>query len=419
MSQLILIQNSWRINDNPMLAQNHNISFLLVGNINQHFLKNTTRQPNKSNQYIQFAIDSAIEFQKKLKQQFNLDCPLFLEDPLTLVKKILAKHDIQEIMLEQPIGYNEHQLAKAIGQSYPKIKITLIWTNSLYTPSQLNLEPAIFLKSFSHFRRKIEKKSLKHTEDHCQLKASNQKPYFVELKPLKALPRLQSQDLFKAGETAALERIEYYFFLSHKLQAYKQTRNQLLGLDYSSKLSPWLAHGAISPRTVIQQICRYETTVHENESTYWLKFELLWREFFRHAMLHHNLHYFIPGGISEQKLEVKPNSQQFTNWCQGETDNDFINANMIELNVTGYMSNRGRQNVASYLVHDLKQDWRWGAAYFETKLIDYDVSSNWCNWAYIAGVGNDPRCRKFNIHRQQQMYDPEKKFIDHWLQQKR
>jgi deoxyribodipyrimidine photo-lyase len=79
------------------------------------------------------------------------------------------------------------------------------------------------------------------------------------------------------------------------------------------------------------------------------------------------------------------------------------------------MSNRARQNVASYLVHDLGQDWRWGAAFFECHLLDYDVASNWCNWAYIAGVGNDPRAgRKFNVEKQAKDYDPQKIFIKLW-----
>lgn len=98
------------------------------------------------------------------------------------------------------------------------------------------------------------------------------------------------------------------------------------------------------------------------------------------------------------------------------TENDFINANMRELNLTGFMSNRGRQNVASYLCHNLNLDWRYGAAYFEEQLVDYDVCSNWGNWAYIAGVGNDPReNRSFNIDKQANDYDKDKSYRTLWL----
>ena len=98
-----------------------------------------------------------------------------------------------------------------------------------------------------------------------------------------------------------------------------------------------------------------------------------------------------------------------------KTADDFVNANMIELKKTGWMSNRGRQNVASYFSKNLKQDWRIGAAYFESMLLDYDVHSNYGNWMYVSGVGNDPRDRIFNLERQAQMYDANKQFRNHWL----
>ena len=89
---------------------------------------------------------------------------------------------------------------------------------------------------------------------------------------------------------------------------------------------------------------------------------------------------------------------------------------MRKLNATGYMSNRGRQNVASFLVRDLQQDWRLGAAYFESRLIDYDVHSNWGNWNYVAGVGNDPReDRYFNLVTQTLRYDSNGEFIIRWV----
>ena len=88
---------------------------------------------------------------------------------------------------------------------------------------------------------------------------------------------------------------------------------------------------------------------------------------------------------------------------------------MKELSQTGFMSNRGRQNVANYLTKELKIDWRIGAEYFEALLIDYDVHSNYGNWMYLSGVGNDPRDRKFDISWQAQKYDSQNKFQKLWL----
>jgi len=89
------------------------------------------------------------------------------------------------------------------------------------------------------------------------------------------------------------------------------------------------------------------------------------------------------------------------------------------LNLTGWMSNRGRQNVASFLIHELALDWRLGALWFESQLVDYDVASNWGNWAYLAGVGNDPRgSRRFNIAKQAQTHDPAGEFVREWLSER-
>jgi deoxyribodipyrimidine photo-lyase len=112
----------------------------------------------------------------------------------------------------------------------------------------------------------------------------------------------------------------------------------------------------------------------------------------------------------------KHDKVNFDKWVKGETGVPFIDANMRELQQTGFMSNRGRQNVASFLTKDLGIDWTWGAAYFESQLIDYDVCSNWGNWNYLAGVGNDPReDRYFNIGRQADMYDKQGEYVKLWL----
>ena len=112
---------------------------------------------------------------------------------------------------------------------------------------------------------------------------------------------------------------------------------------------------------------------------------------------------------------MSKNSKFVKEWTDGRTADDFVNANMIELKNTGWMSNRGRQNVASYFAKTLKLDWRIGAAYFESMLLDYDVHSNYGNWMYVSGVGNDPRDRIFNLKRQAEMYDHDKRFRNHWL----
>jgi len=221
---------------------------------------------------------------------------------------------------------------------------------------------------------------------------------------------------FKGGEIAALQRLHYYIWESKKITSYKQTRNGLMGTDYSTKFSPWLAIGNLSPRYVYADVKHYERSYTANESTYWVVFELIWRDFFRFVAMKYGNYLFRESGIRGISNNWVKDMQLFDKWKKGITGVPFIDANMRELLHTGWMSNRGRQNVASFLVKDLKLDWRLGAEWFESMLIDHDVCSNYGNWNYAAGVGNDPReDRKFNIIKQSLDYDSNGDFIATWV----
>ena len=213
------------------------------------------------------------------------------------------------------------------------------------------------------------------------------------------------------------ERLNYYLFESNQIANYKKTRNGMLGADYSTKFSAWLALGCFSPKEIYAAVSEYEQTVHKNDSTYWVIFELWWREYFYWVMRKYGIKLFQKIGIKSQSpIDRILNLEKLNQWKSGQTGNAFIDANMKELNATGFMSNRGRQNVASYLVNDLEVDWRYGAAYFEEQLIDYDVCSNWGNWAYISGVGNDPRGhRVFNVLKQADDYDKNGEYRNCWI----
>ena len=191
----------------------------------------------------------------------------------------------------------------------------------------------------------------------------------------------------------------------------------MLGRNFSSRFSAWLAMGCLSPKMIYQEIRRFEQERMANESTYWLIFELLWRDFFRLMGKKYKSKIFQIGGTRDlENHYFKTNFEIFQKWADGNTGVPFIDANMKELNSTGFMSNRGRQVVASFLAKDLKINWLLGAEYFESVLIDYDVCSNYGNWNYVAGVGSDPReDRSFNIQTQSSKYDQNGQFVKHWL----
>ncbi len=233
-----------------------------------------------------------------------------------------------------------------------------------------------------------------------------------------AFPYANTQ--WHADEASALAHLARYF-TSNLPQSYKTTRNGLIGSDYSTKFSPWLAVGSLSPRTIYAALVEHENRYGANDDTYWIWFELLWREHYQLLMQRFDKRLFHRFGLAKPPhprpvdLPEKKAKARLKHWITGTTGHPFIDAGMRELAATGYLSNRLRQNVASYLIHDLALDWRAGAAWFEHALIDYAVSSNQGNWAYIAGVGSDPRGgRRFNPDKQARDYDPDGNYQQLW-----
>lgn len=218
---------------------------------------------------------------------------------------------------------------------------------------------------------------------------------------------------FDGAESAALRHVQLYF--SGRLaQTYKATRNGLSGAAYSTKLSPWLATGALSARTAFASLREHEARHGANEGTEWIGVELLWRDYFRFSSLKHGAQLFRHQGLSRLP-RPSHDPEHFARWTAGTTGQPFVDAGMRELATTGYLSNRLRQVVASYLVHDLECDWRAGAAWFEAQLIDFDVCSNQGNWLYIAGRGADPRNgRRFDPEQQAGHYDPDGAYRRLW-----
>ena len=215
------------------------------------------------------------------------------------------------------------------------------------------------------------------------------------------------------GEIAALAHLEQYLARG-LLHSYKRTRNGLMGLDYSAKWSPWLATGALSARQALAKLRACEAAPGASDGSYWLWFELLWRDYFRFLHLQHGRALYRAQGLGPVRT-TPHDSARFAAWCAGQTGQPLVDAGMRELAATGYLSNRLRQITASYLIHDLQCDWRAGAAWFEHQLLDYDVYSNQGNWLYIAGRGTDPRGgRRFDPVQQARAYDPQGAYQDLW-----
>lgn len=191
------------------------------------------------------------------------------------------------------------------------------------------------------------------------------------------------------------------------MASYKQTRNALMGADFSTRLAPWLAHGCLSARQVHDAVRAWQATHGASDSSEWVIVELLWRDYFHWAARQE-------GAALYGHQQLPSDDDAFRRWRRGQTGVPLIDAAMRELVATGWLSNRARQNAASYLIFELGGDWRLGAAWFERCLVDYDAASNWGNWRYLAGVGRDRRGHRFDIPWQTRRYDPEGDYVARW-----
>jgi deoxyribodipyrimidine photo-lyase len=372
----------------------------------------------------QFLLESLADLRQRL-HSIGSDLIVRRGWPEVELPALAQQVNAQAVYYHQEATDEELQVEQAVQDALKAIAIQVrsFWGHTLYHPEDLPFAVSHLPDLFTHFRKQVESASQVRfpLPTPAQLPPippidPGQIPTIAELGLEPASPDPRGVLTFQGGETAGLKRLQDYIWEQDCLKVYKQTRNGMLGANYSSKLSPWLAMGCLSPRQVWEQVQRYEQHRGKNDSTYWLVFELLWRDYFRFICVKHGNAVFQPAGLQGIEISWTWNQDWGDRWRQGMTGFPLIDANLRELAATGFMSNRGRQNVASFLTKNLGIDWRLGAEWFESLLIDYDVCSNYGNWNYAAGVGNDARgFRWFNILKQSQDYDPNGAYVKHWL----
>ena len=424
---LVWFKNDLRVHDNAVLnkAISENDKIIALFCFEPQLFEKDPFGFRKTEKYrAKFLIETIIDLKQQLKS-LNIELFVHHAQPEKIIPNLVSDFQIQNIYLQNEWTSEERKTVNNVKSSLPEsVTWHTIYNQFLFHPDDINLEIPEIPQVFTNFRKKVEKESrvrpsLTELSIQQALEINNQ----TEIPSLSNLgfdefeTHANTAFPFQGGETAALKRLDNYFFESKKLGFYKKTRNGLIGTDFSSKFSPWLANGSLSPRTIYWEVKRFEKEHVKNESTYWLIFELIWRDYFKYISLKHGNAIFKIGGILEKNYDWNTNQSMVEHWINGTTASPFVNANMLELKKTGWMSNRGRQNVASYFSKELMLDWRIGAAYFESMLIDFDVHSNYGNWMYVSGVGNDPRDRKFNVQLQAERYDPNGKFQNLWLQE--
>lgn len=414
---LVWLKNDLRIHDNEILwrACKQGIA-IPVFVLDPEFQKPTTLGfPRMDSFRFRFLTETLANLRSSL-QAHGSNLIIRTGNPVDILYNLALELQCRKLLTAREVApYERNQIDQVEARLMSKgIMVETSWQNTLFHLEDIPWPIQHLPQTFTDFRKELEQEATVRPEFEI--------PEFAVLPEIDfgEIPQVPENDTqnstFKGGEDQALTRLNYYLWDTQKVLTYKETRDGFLGTEFSTRLSPWLANGSISPRRIYHELKRFESTIQANESTYWVVFELLWRDFFRFTAKKFGQAIFQLNGITRRKRDFYPNTHEFNRWIHGETSVDLIDANMRELRATGWMSNRGRQVVASFLAKELEVDWTWGAMWFESKLIDYDVASNWLNWAYLAGVGNDPRQdRKFTIETQQLKYDPEFRYVSTWL----
>ena len=356
----------------------------------------------------------------------ELGCPLLIcaGPAVTTLPKLARAVGASAIVCEEIAAPEEQEEVRALRAC--GISVQTVWQSSLLDPTDLPWPHEALPPTFTGFRKAVEQAGL---QPPAPLPLPSRLPpwpaftdalQYARTAPAIALHPSDSRSSIpsgthgiQGGETAGLAHLAQY--LERKLPiTYKQTRNGLTGPDYSSKWSAWLATGALSARRIFAELRRFEQTHGASDGSYWLWFELLWRDYFRFLHVQYGARLYRATGLSPCP-NPPHDDQAFQRWCLARTGEPLVDAAMHELAATGFLSNRLRQVVASHLVYALKGDWRSGAACFESQLIDYDVYSNQGNWLYIAGRGTDPRGgRRFNVVKQAEQHDPDGAYQRLW-----
>ena len=332
--------------------------------------------------------------------RLNIPLLILTDHPLKLIPEIVREHKIDEVMTHRRFNKREQEFIHILRNQLP-VSVTEKGDLTLFSSVDGELLSLRDLRPFTKFKNFVTS----NWQVPPPLSNPKNENYFLSL-----------TNSPQGGESAGLHRLKNYLWDTKSVLHYHETRNGLLKWDDSSKFSPWLAWGTLSPRFIYQELIHLKKVLGPSDGIDALIYELIWRDYFKFLANIQGKSFFEQQGLSEKKLEIISDSEVFNRWCRGETSEEFVNANMKELYLTGWMSNRGRQNVASYLAKKLKLDWTLGAQWFESQLIDEDTENNYGNWQYLAGVGTDPRDRIFDIKRQSSLYDPEGVYQNLWSQ---
>lgn len=366
MADHYLLAKVWRHHDNPLLAQVKEGGTLYLWDEDFSSLSLPFNDLSNPKTYFSRA------------QELNLKS---LEDSLPFSCKRIKIAELPTQKIKAYYVFDDYYLKALSG-----LDVEFIHPHpNHFCPESLARSALTTKNPFTDFRKKVEEKNVYQVSH-------------------------QTSSIQSDEESRALKMLEEYFS-DQKAHTYMDERNHFDAMKAGTHFSIPLAQGLLSPKAILEKLREFEQRHGETKSSYWIRFELLWREFFYFSQIYSTTSLYYPDAQKDAPLEMISLKKMLMDLSH----EPLIKAMINELVATGMLSNRCRQIFASYFVHHNLYDWRYGAYFFQYFLKDYDPSSNWGNWQYLAGVGRDPRgLRFFNLQTQTQRYDPASSYLSEW-----
>ena len=417
---LVWFRNDLRVHDNEILleATRKADKILPVYCFDPFYFRKTEWGSFKTGSLrARFLIESVADLRENLRK-LGGELVIRFGNPVEVITRLAQQYNVNEVYHHREVAYEETEISEGVEAALWKIKLNLkhFIGHTLYHKEDLPFPIKDIPDSFNTFKKKVERDSNVRpcidTPAHIsvpEITDAGELPTLSSLGLPDAINDQRANFCYKGGETTALTQLYEYLSALDQVVVTRGSRN----IMPASRLSAWISLGCISLRQVYWEVMKHGSLALGTP----LILELLWRDYFRFMFKKYGKQFFKPEGFKSEGPEIALNQGElFEKWKAGHTDVPFVDAAMHELNATGYISNYARQMIAAYLVNALKVDWTRGARYFEEKLIDYSPASNWGNWAFIAGVGNDTRDnRYFAYSKMADQMETESSFISTWL----
>lgn len=368
------------------------------------FDKNILDKLPKDDARVSFIFETLQQMRSTLRGNYNSSIGLYYDSPEVVFKKLCIQYDVQSV-------YANHDYEPYALQRDLDIKEQLQQQNILlhtykdqviFEKDEIAKKDGLPYVVYTPYKNKWKEhfNAELHLTDHSPL---------INLGNLIDDNRLPNLTLEDMGFKETTIKVPPYTVTAALIENYEATRNFPAKEHGTSRVGPHLRFGTVSVRQMVKK------AIAQNNEIFWN--ELIWREFFMQILWHfpHTKNtVFKP---KYNRIAWRNNEEEFKKWCDGQTGYAFVDAGMRELNATGFMHNRVRMLVASFLCKHLLIDWRWGEAYFAEKLLDYDLSANVGNWQWAAGSGVDaaPYFRIFNPMTQIEKFDKQKEYINRWV----